>query len=572
MISKNQQLLMLLTLTIALNFSSTTLAQDTSTDSLQLNLSPYPYLEITSEQQLQSVAQSEGWSGSGNFDDPFIIENYLFEGDEPQSSVASKIASNPSPPNPLGFDRISLVLTNIDSYLILRNNQFAHSVIVNTTQAYRPDNQIVFESNRWISSDDPNNLMIYGFGGHILKNTFDGSLMRCEDIIGTDYYSRIFIRGSGTIIEKNKFEVDQGCTPLADISINEPINGPNNYVHNVTVENNYFKSIDVALNLKRGSVFIQRNDFDTGEFAIFISVGFNGQKDRVYENNFRVSTIGQIGQQFYNGTSYFVTYTRSQHLGTSGDVDVRNNYYSVWNGPDSNHDGIVDNPLIEGDIIGYTPSKTPFPTYYFPANQETPQWQKYSLVGVILITVSGLSYFYVVPWLSRQRKIYNGTMVGNTKAIITDLFASQTILYYTLIGQSKIDNKEVEEKIAEAIPQEIYDFKYLLHPVRMSIIKLLYENLEMTSIEMKEIMRVSWNDYSTHSLSLKKRGYINVEEGFVDGKRRQLLTILPKGTAEFKMLMDLMHLFFDNSVDYAAYIKTAQEKLDTTDPDLYPDS
>ena len=87
----------------------------------------------------------------------------------------------------------------------------------------------------------------------------------------------------------------------------------------------------------------------------------------------------------------------------------------------------------------------------------------------------------------------------------------------------------------------------------MAMVKLLYENLELSSIEIKENLKLSWNDFTTHSLSLKKNGYVRIEDGFIDGSKRQMLAIEQKGLDEFRELKDLLKLFIQDSTKLIMY-------------------
>ncbi len=76
---------------------------------------------------------------------------------------------------------------------------------------------------------------------------------------------------------------------------------------------------------------------------------------------------------------------------------------------------------------------------------------------------------------------HRGLNVGlKQRKIISEIFQSRTSLYYYVMGQKTIKNNEMQEKIQNAIPKDIYQYKFLLHPVRLSMTKVLYENLKMT--------------------------------------------------------------------------------------------
>ena len=83
--------------------------------------------------------------------------------------------------------------------------------------------------------------------------------------------------------------------------------------------------------------------------------------------------------------------------------------------------------------------------------------------------------------------------------------------------------KEIDEKIRKAVPRVVWSFKFFLHPTRPALMKLLYENLDLTSIDLKDILELSWNEFYSHSYSLEKKGYIIIEDKFVDNPKLQVL-------------------------------------------------
>ena len=159
---------------------------------------------------------------------------------------------------------------------------------------------------------------------------------------------------------------------------------------------------------------------------------------------------------------------------------------------------------------------------------------------------------------------------GKSRELIQELFQSQSTLYFLLMGQSSIKDKHVENEIKKAIPHKIYDFKFLLQPVRLSITKVLFENIRLSSVELKEILEVSWNEYRNNITALQKKRYVDIVEGFEDAKVTQFVSLTQLGIESYKILTDLLHLFLDNTPDYQNYIREAQSLIDDPDKDVYP--
>ncbi|MHA2168826.1 MAG: transcriptional regulator [Candidatus Kariarchaeaceae archaeon] len=117
--------------------------------------------------------------------------------------------------------------------------------------------------------------------------------------------------------------------------------------------------------------------------------------------------------------------------------------------------------------------------------------------------------------------------------------------------------------------------KYLnpsfLHPIRLTITKLLYENVELSSIEIKEWLQLSWGNYSTHVKALKKKGYIHVKEAFHDATVKQIITLEQKGMDEFTALTNLLELFLGKVEGDDPYFKKHHNTYEwLSDKLLYP--
>lgn len=191
------------------------------------------------------------------------------------------------------------------------------------------------------------------------------------------------------------------------------------------------------------------------------------------------------------------------------------------------------------------------------------------LIGFSIASIVALASWRIYLTIGPS-PIFDGDLYGSQHQQIKELFHSQTILYYTLVGQSRISDKEIADDLKKCIPRDIFEFKYLLHPVRLSFMKLLYESIELTSIELRDILEVKWNEYYAHLKILKKNKLVRVEDKFKDGLKRQILSLEPKGAEEYRTLTDLLHVFLDNTTNYKNYIETAQIKLKDNDRDMYP--
>lgn len=521
------------------------------------------FLEVTSDQQLEDLAQKESWSGDGSKKHPFVVENYIFDQSQNGSDIFDQAISGIYYIYP-GFTTFNLIMQNINLHVKLQNNQFTFSVLIVNS----PNVDII--GNEWINPSNPSNLFVSSSENLIRDNFFGGNNLECTNDTQAKPFPRVVIKGPDMEVVHNLFDIDKGCHRIVQMLV-IGIGGK--------VQYNLFRTSDIAIEMKTGKVEVTNNDFEVGDFAIIL----NNQVVNSTNNNFYSSAIGSQGDQNYTGMikAYTESFYLPGHESKMVDcyITAKSNYYSNWINPDENHDGIVDKPYsicspdngalkINTDA---TPSTTPFDGYYEYSPNESGLTQNQIIIGLgtifAIIGVMG-----VIIQSKKSKPVFNGQLIGKPAEIVKDLFKSQTILYYTLIGQSRIADKELEEEVKNSIPRDFLHFKFLLHPIKLSITKLLYENLEFTSIEIKNILDVSWNDYYTHAGALQKKGYIRVEDEFVDGIKRQMLRLEPKGIEEYKVLTELLHLFLDNSTDYKAYIEVAQRKMETIDRDLYPDN
>ena len=286
-----------------------------------ISYEPHPYLEITSDDQLRSVAESEGWEGDGSSEQPFIIDKYRFNSGEldPQTAVDIKDEMVYEGDE---FHRFSLIITNIESYIIIRYNQFVDAVLINTNGINNVS--VVIEANIWVSASNPNNLISFGDGFTVRHNTFFGSNHNCES---NTYFTRYLAQGVQTLIEENIFEIDDGCSPLQNLLLRPfgwipGLDKVNSYY---TIKGNYFKSSDFAINTYAGGD-IFNNDFDVGRIGIIT----NGKITSIKNNNFYVSNIGLIGGHNYNRSNGYDFIDNGVEI-NAGDIQhdptVENNYY-----------------------------------------------------------------------------------------------------------------------------------------------------------------------------------------------------------------------------------------------------
>jgi len=536
-----------------------------STLSLSSTKQPHQFLEITNNIQLDKVASDEGWKGEGTESNPYRISGYRFEEGVNGSSFFDDYEKEHVYLEG-GFTTYNLIIRGISEYIVIENNEFTFSVLISS----RGQHNVQINSNQWVNDHYSSNLFVVGKGISITDNAFHGSNDFCPSDASYLRLPRVFVDGYQHKIIHNTFSVDTGCTGISQLSVKL-----DHLVDTASPEIAYnkFEPSDIALDA-HGAFIVHNNDFDIGDFAIIM----NSQYGIVKENNFYSSEIGIQGKQTYSGmiwpyAEYF--YERgATHRSSNCGIRNSDNYYEFLDGTDINNDGYIDQGLeiCSGDgKFDVYPSFHPNPAYD-AYNKDTNNLESLRIiVGITSLVIMVTAIFRLYNSTISLKPVYEGELTGKSAEIVKELFKSQTILYYTLIGQSKITDEELESNVKKAVPSNFLEYRFLFHPVKLAIVKLLYENLEFTSIELKNILEISWNDFHTHASALRKKGYIRMEDEFVMGVKRQMLRIEDKGIQEYKTMIDLLHLFLDNSTDYKLYIDTAQKRMESINRDLYPD-
>ncbi|OLS22030.1 MAG: hypothetical protein HeimC2_30840 [Candidatus Heimdallarchaeota archaeon LC_2] len=86
------------------------------------------------------------------------------------------------------------------------------------------------------------------------------------------------------------------------------------------------------------------------------------------------------------------------------------------------------------------------------------------------------------------------------------------------------------------ISPELLKFKFLMNPVRLGIIGLLFKYSEYQQSEIRKALDISWGQFSGHVNSLEKEGYISINNQFIDGNNSKILFLMEKGRIEFREL------------------------------------
>jgi len=189
----------------------------------------------------------------------------------------------------------------------------------------------------------------------------------------------------------------------------------------------------------------------------------------------------------------------------------------------------------------------------------------------ISMVILGFSYLRIISIKSKnaEQLLLNEKMT----TILSPIFHNQPQLIH-IFGATKIfkENK-IRDEIQSELPKEILDFKYFLHPIRLSMVKLLDENIHLTTVQIKNFLGIGWNEVQFHLESLKKADYITINQQFIDGTTRTVVTAESKMISQFNSLKDILLEFLDATPNLDKYLEHVTEvKMRSEGQDLYPDN
>ena len=76
-------------------------------------------------------------------------------------------------------------------------------------------------------------------------------------------------------------------------------------------------------------------------------------------------------------------------------------------------------------------------------------------------------------------------MNKGTRGIVNKIFGDHATSYF-VIGANFVNREKTGPEVEKEFPSEILDQKFLLHPIRLAMCKLLTENSRITSAELRE--------------------------------------------------------------------------------------
>jgi len=282
-------------------------------------LSPHDPIEIIGDTGFTN--DSGVVRGSGTVDDPYIIEGWEITGVGGSGAAVHIKDTNAS------FIIRNLKATSTSSGIGVLLEDLANGTLDGLSVSdYQQSICILNSDNCAIVGCEVHNSVSEGVW---LSNTVNVTVQRC-----TLAYNSYGIRTLDWRADHTKSFIENNFTGNGyGIFTDSPF---------VTVSCNSFSENNVGLRYSGGWATVTENLFsDSTSFAVMVLAG--GPSSRIWNNTF----INNNGASATYDSSHIQAY--DDGTSTMWDVNGYGNFWSDWQSPDDNHDGVVDNPYHLAD-------------------------------------------------------------------------------------------------------------------------------------------------------------------------------------------------------------------------------
>jgi basic membrane lipoprotein Med (substrate-binding protein (PBP1-ABC) superfamily) len=193
------------------------------------------------------------------------------------------------------------------------------------------------------------------------------------------------------------------------------------------------------------------------------------------------------------------------------------------------------------------------------------------LLFFVLIPILAILLFFIKKLLFPfEKRIVFNIKIRET---LSSIFQEHPELVVYIINHNLIDDEEAISRFENEVPQELYQYKFILNPVRLAITKLLFENASLSTIELKNRLKLSWDELNNNIKALRKNSYIDIEKRFYEDRLTQFISLKIDKIDEFRTLSTLLVDFLTNTPNYDLFVKGVSSiELDSEMDDLYPES
>ncbi|MCH8906317.1 MAG: transcriptional regulator [Candidatus Heimdallarchaeota archaeon] len=166
-------------------------------------------------------------------------------------------------------------------------------------------------------------------------------------------------------------------------------------------------------------------------------------------------------------------------------------------------------------------------------------------VGGIVLIISTLGGGYYFIKQRNLRKLLGWIPNQGTKKTLSLIFNGKMSKYlYLMAGISQLPT---DQDLEIKIPKAMFDYKFLMHPVRLAMMKILVEHHTITTRKLKNQLGLTWGEISHHLPNLKKNNLIEIEDRFSQGITMQTIIVTKSGSSEFESLVKILQEFLGSS-------------------------
>lgn len=105
-----------------------------------------------------------------------------------------------------------------------------------------------------------------------------------------------------------------------------------------------------------------------------------------------------------------------------------------------------------------------------------------------------------------------------------------------ILNRSQKDAHPYDEQVVV----NLMEYKFLLNPIRLSIIGYLIDLDVYPAFRLREILQISWGQFTAQIARLIEKGYISSTLDFYEGSPTKFLSIESIGIQEFNQLRTLL--------------------------------
>ena len=136
-----------------------------------------------------------------------------------------------------------------------------------------------------------------------------------------------------------------------------------------------------------------------------------------------------------------------------------------------------------------------------------------------------------------------------------------------LLGQKSDKDPNYIKELQNNLQHELLNYRYLLHPTRLMMLKLLYGEYKLPSSIMRQVLDISWGEFATHRSSLLEKGYIEMSYFSSSGSIDHMLYLTEQGKQEYETVISLLVQLAEEKTPYHYLIHA--EDIEQNDP-FYP--